>query len=404
MTKNKVSKQKKEVQSLVFNKDKFTKEEALKWAKEHNFSAAKLDEKKNTLRIRQFNASKCAPNTFETFIEEFPDGIQAVACDVIGKKKRITDRRKHRDKKDDDKKKTKYQGGNKMGTSKFSEKDKNLLTEITDVLDSLIKNSDNGKVVLNVSAVEKLKEDIVTVVKNADTAEDQEDGDASDTDGDADATDTGDGDDAEDSSDSDDSGDGDKGGDADASSGDAGADAGDASKQTSQNDWKGLADKQMIAINKMEKDLNEVKVERDEYREKYMNVKDKVAKFEQKEYNALVEKTGALWSKMSNASKEDMTSKVKEWKKSKMSEAALRELAVTFEKGLASKPSPVTAPSYHLSGNKGAGSTGGLSPEQLHSKFKAGEEITSEEREVIQDYLAVKGAKARGWDPKEYQK
>ena len=42
-----------EIQSIVFNKDKWTKRKAINWLKKHNYEGLDCDEKENTLRFRQ---------------------------------------------------------------------------------------------------------------------------------------------------------------------------------------------------------------------------------------------------------------------------------------------------------------------------------------------------------------
>jgi hypothetical protein len=66
------------VQTLIFSKDKFSKKSAVKWAKSHGFTAAKVDEKENTYRLRQRD-----PDEFETFRTiSFKPGLKAVVAKV----------------------------------------------------------------------------------------------------------------------------------------------------------------------------------------------------------------------------------------------------------------------------------------------------------------------------------
>lgn len=66
------------VQTLIFSKDKFSRQSAVKWAKKHGFKATKVDEKENTYRIRQKD-----PDQFGTFRTiEFKPGIKAVVAKV----------------------------------------------------------------------------------------------------------------------------------------------------------------------------------------------------------------------------------------------------------------------------------------------------------------------------------
>jgi len=67
-----------QVQTLIFNKDKFSRKSAVKWAKSHGFKASKVDEKENTFRIRQRD-----PGEFETFRTiPFKPGLQAVVAKI----------------------------------------------------------------------------------------------------------------------------------------------------------------------------------------------------------------------------------------------------------------------------------------------------------------------------------
>lgn len=66
------------VQTLIFSKDKFSRKSAVKWAKSHGFTAAKVDEKENTFRLRQRD-----PDEFETFRTiTFKPGLKAVVAKV----------------------------------------------------------------------------------------------------------------------------------------------------------------------------------------------------------------------------------------------------------------------------------------------------------------------------------
>jgi len=70
----KSSKNSSEIQSLIFKKDKFSKEKAKKWAKEHGFKNSKVDEKEETFRLRQKNPGQY--KTMRTF--DMKDGVKAV--------------------------------------------------------------------------------------------------------------------------------------------------------------------------------------------------------------------------------------------------------------------------------------------------------------------------------------
>lgn len=61
------------IQSLIFDKDKFSLERAKEWAKKHDFKTG-VDEKEGTYRLRQKS-----PGKFKRFAtKEFGKGIKAV--------------------------------------------------------------------------------------------------------------------------------------------------------------------------------------------------------------------------------------------------------------------------------------------------------------------------------------
>jgi len=65
-----------EIQSIIFDKDKFTKEEAKKWLKDHDYTSGKVDEPEdgNTLRFRQRD-----PEDYDKFRTiEITDGVKAI--------------------------------------------------------------------------------------------------------------------------------------------------------------------------------------------------------------------------------------------------------------------------------------------------------------------------------------
>lgn len=64
------------VQTLIFNKDKFSESKAKDWAKEHDFKYGKVDEKENTFRLRQMNPSNLKKDSFRTI--ELTSGVEAV--------------------------------------------------------------------------------------------------------------------------------------------------------------------------------------------------------------------------------------------------------------------------------------------------------------------------------------
>ena len=64
------------IQSLVFDKDFFTKSQAKRWAAQHDFVLTGVDTKENTYRIRQHEPSSFTQGTFRTI--ELSEGVQAV--------------------------------------------------------------------------------------------------------------------------------------------------------------------------------------------------------------------------------------------------------------------------------------------------------------------------------------
>lgn len=63
-----------QVQSLIFEKDVFSRAEAVKWAKDHDFSASGVDETENSYRMRQED-----PGQFKTMRTiKLTDGVKAV--------------------------------------------------------------------------------------------------------------------------------------------------------------------------------------------------------------------------------------------------------------------------------------------------------------------------------------
>lgn len=64
------------IQSLVFSRSMFGPSEARAWAKDHDFTAAKVDIQKNTVRIRQLAPSSFQKDSFRTI--ELRKGVKAV--------------------------------------------------------------------------------------------------------------------------------------------------------------------------------------------------------------------------------------------------------------------------------------------------------------------------------------
>ena len=67
-----------QIQTLIFSKTKFNRGSAMKWAVNHDFTASKVDEKANTLRIRQRDPDDFADATFRTIT--LTNGVKAVVA------------------------------------------------------------------------------------------------------------------------------------------------------------------------------------------------------------------------------------------------------------------------------------------------------------------------------------
>lgn len=75
-----------QIQTLLFNKENFSKAEAKKWAKKHDFNFGKVDVKTNHFRLRQQNPSAFKEDTFRTI--HLTQGVSAViACPIEKKEK-----------------------------------------------------------------------------------------------------------------------------------------------------------------------------------------------------------------------------------------------------------------------------------------------------------------------------
>ena len=70
------------VQSLIFDKGKFTRSAATKWAQDHDFRSDKVDETGESIRLRQRSPGDFTPGSFRTIT--LTAGVMA----VIGKLKR----------------------------------------------------------------------------------------------------------------------------------------------------------------------------------------------------------------------------------------------------------------------------------------------------------------------------
>lgn len=65
-----------EVQTLIFHKDAFDRQRAVRWATQHDFRATKVDEKEHSYRLRQVDPGAFRPGMFRTI--SLTDGVAAV--------------------------------------------------------------------------------------------------------------------------------------------------------------------------------------------------------------------------------------------------------------------------------------------------------------------------------------
>jgi len=74
-----------EIQTLIFHKSAFNKQQSRMWAKDHDFKYGKITEYKDSYRIRQNNPDSYVKNSFRTI--SLKSGVKAViACPLEGKK------------------------------------------------------------------------------------------------------------------------------------------------------------------------------------------------------------------------------------------------------------------------------------------------------------------------------
>ena len=72
-----------DIQSLIFAKDKFTKEQAISWANSHGFKSGNVEDTTNTFRLRQFPPEDC---TSSGGMKELAPGVTAYICRIASKK------------------------------------------------------------------------------------------------------------------------------------------------------------------------------------------------------------------------------------------------------------------------------------------------------------------------------
>lgn len=65
-----------EIQTLIFSKEKFNREQAVKWAKDHDFKSDSVDETSTSFRLRQKEPSDFQDGSFRTI--DITDGVKAV--------------------------------------------------------------------------------------------------------------------------------------------------------------------------------------------------------------------------------------------------------------------------------------------------------------------------------------
>ena len=69
------------IQTLIFSNAEFSKEQAMKWAKDHQMKAG-VDETGDSFRLRQKDPGNFDPNSFRTI--ELTKGIKAVVGHLKG--------------------------------------------------------------------------------------------------------------------------------------------------------------------------------------------------------------------------------------------------------------------------------------------------------------------------------
>jgi len=79
-----------DVQSIIFKKESFTREQAVSWANSHGFKSGDVEDKENTYRLRQFPPEKCLRSGG---MKELAPGVMAYIC-PISKEKSEDDKKK----------------------------------------------------------------------------------------------------------------------------------------------------------------------------------------------------------------------------------------------------------------------------------------------------------------------
>ena len=65
-----------EIQTLIFDKKVFSREEAIQWAKDHDFKSSSVDETSTSFRLRQRDPGDFREGSFRTI--EITTGVKAV--------------------------------------------------------------------------------------------------------------------------------------------------------------------------------------------------------------------------------------------------------------------------------------------------------------------------------------
>lgn len=88
------------VQSIIFDKEKFSQEEAQKWAEDHNYTAEGADETEGSFRLRQKQPADFDPDTFR--VMEIKPGIKLVMGKIKEEDKACASEDKEKEKTESD--------------------------------------------------------------------------------------------------------------------------------------------------------------------------------------------------------------------------------------------------------------------------------------------------------------
>lgn len=70
------------VQTAVFSKENWSREDAEKWLENHDLKHDKVDENDDSFRFRQFPPSECDEDSIQTITDDLPEGVSLVTCEV----------------------------------------------------------------------------------------------------------------------------------------------------------------------------------------------------------------------------------------------------------------------------------------------------------------------------------